>query len=148
VSLNSAAAVLKAMNELGVDAIFVDAREMDINDLKSFDRAFIALHGPGGEDGRIQAVLEMLEIPYTGSGVAASAIAMDKVLSKKLWQASGLPLPQSIVVRSREQASQAATTLGLPVIVKPSLEGSSVGISLVIGTDQISDAFDAANFPG
>lgn len=148
VSLQSARAVMQAMEEFGVNAEFVDTRDCDFTALKDFDRAFIALHGPGGEDGRIQAVLELLGIPYTGSGVTASAIAMDKVLSKKIWQASNLPIASSFVVRGAQEALEASKQLGFPVIIKPSLEGSSVGISLVEKELDVATAFSAANFPG
>lgn len=148
ISLQSGNAVIKAMKEKGVDAQLVDTNAFDWQQLKSFDRAFIALHGMGGEDGRIQSLLELLGIPYTGSGVAASAIGMDKVLSKKIWHASGFNLAQSLVVNSGAALREAISTLGLPVMVKPSLEGSSVGISKVDDLSECKAAFDAANFPG
>lgn len=148
ISLQSGQAVLNAMKTSGINAELVDTKDMDLQVLKSFDRAFIALHGIGGEDGRIQAVLELLGIPYTGSGIASSAIAMDKVLSKKIWLASGFNLARSSVVASETEMKTAIEDLGLPVIVKPSLEGSSVGISLVNDVSECKEAFEVANLPG
>jgi D-alanine-D-alanine ligase len=148
ISLTSGNAVLAALKELKVDVELVDTQHLDINVLKRFDRAFIALHGLGGEDGQIQAVLECLNIPYTGSRVAASAITMDKVLTKKIWAAAGFKLAASFVVRSETEAAEAVKKLGLPVIFKPSLEGSSVGITLVESMTDINKAFAEANKPG
>ena len=96
-----------------------------------FDRVWIALHGPGGEDGALQGLLQWLEIPYTGSGVMASAIAMDKVRSKHLFQAAKIPTPDYAVMTSREEARHAAEKLGFPLIIKPSGQGSSVGMSKI-----------------
>ena len=147
ISLQSGKAVLAALLESSIDAALVDTQVLDLEALKKFDRAFIALHGIGGEDGRIQALLEGLGIPYTGSGIAASAIAMDKVLSKKIWKASGFLLAESYVVKDKQEAKEAAEVLGLPVIFKPSLEGSSVGITLVELEHEIENAFLEANKP-
>ena len=148
ISIQSGTAVLSALKEKSIDAIAFDTSDLNIEILKSCDRAFIALHGIGGEDGQIQALLEFLNIPYTGSGVAASAIAMDKVLSKKIWNSAGLQIADSFVVSDPEDAKAKANILGLPVIFKPSLEGSSVGISKVNTEDQIVAAFHEANKPG
>jgi len=148
ISLQSGAAVLDSLHRSGVNAELIDTQELNLNDLKKFDCAFIALHGIGGEDGKIQALLEFLNLPYTGSGITASAIAMDKVLSKKIWQAAGLPLAESEVVTSKEQAFQTCETFGYPVMFKPSLEGSSVGISYVQNSAQVEHAFDVANMTG
>jgi len=148
ISLTSGKAVLAALKEMKVDVELMDTQHLDINALKRFDRAFIALHGMGGEDGQIQALLECLSIPYTGSRVAASAITMDKVLTKKIWAAAGFKLAASFVVGSETEAVEAAKKLGLPVIFKPSLEGSSVGITLVESMTEISKAFIEANKPG
>ena len=148
ISLQSGAAVLSALKEKSVDALAIDTRDLNIEILKGCDRAFIALHGMGGEDGQIQALLEFLQIPYTGSGVASSAIAMDKVLSKKIWNSAGLQIADSFVVSNPDDAKAKAQALGLPVIFKPSLEGSSVGISKVNTDDQIVAAFHEANKPG
>ncbi|MBS6736658.1 D-alanine--D-alanine ligase [Phytobacter diazotrophicus] len=140
VSLNSGAAVLAGLREGGVDAHPVDPRDVDVTRLKAmgFDKAFIALHGRGGEDGTLQGLLEITGVPYTGSGVMASAISMDKLRSKLLWQGAGLPVaPWVALTRSEFESGlnndviQRIDALGLPVIVKPSREGSSVGMSKV-----------------
>jgi D-alanine-D-alanine ligase len=148
ISLQSGNAVLNALKEKSINAVAVDTQNLDIDILKDCDRAFIALHGVGGEDGHIQALLEYLDIPYTGSGVAASAIAMDKVLSKKIWSSVGLRIADSFVVADIEEAKEKVGVLGLPVIFKPSLEGSSVGISKVNTENQVIAAFHEANKPG
>ncbi|CAM7355756.1 MAG: D-alanine--D-alanine ligase [Enterobacteriaceae bacterium] len=140
VSLNSGAAVLAGLREGGVDAYPIDPRDVDVTRLKAmgFDKAFIALHGRGGEDGTLQGLLEITGVPYTGSGVMASAISMDKLRSKLLWQGAGLPVaPWVALTRSEFESGlnndviQRIDALGLPVIVKPSREGSSVGMSKV-----------------
>ncbi|POU01049.1 D-alanine--D-alanine ligase [Escherichia sp. ESNIH1] len=140
VSLNSGAAVLAGLREGGVDAHPVDPRDTDVTQLKSmgFDKVFIALHGRGGEDGTLQGLLELTGLPYTGSGVMASAISMDKLRSKLLWQGAGLPVaPWAALTRKEfeqglsESVLQHIANLGLPLIVKPSREGSSVGMSKV-----------------
>ena len=140
VSLNSGAAVLAGLREGGVDAHPIDPRDVDVTRLKAmgFDKAFIALHGRGGEDGTLQGLLEITGVPYTGSGVMASAISMDKLRSKLLWQGAGLPVaPWVALTRSEFESGlnndviQRIAALGLPVIVKPSREGSSVGMSKV-----------------
>ena len=140
VSLNSGAAVLAGLREGGVDAHPIDPRDVDVTRLKAmgFDKAFIALHGRGGEDGTLQGLLEITGVPYTGSGVMASAISMDKLRSKLLWQGAGLPVaPWVALTRSEFESGlnndviQRIDALGLPVIVKPNREGSSVGMSKV-----------------
>ncbi|MEH4623932.1 D-alanine--D-alanine ligase [Phytobacter diazotrophicus] len=140
VSLNSGAAVLAGLREGGVDAHPIDPRDVDVTRLKAmgFDKAFIALHGRGGEDGTLQGLLEITGVSYTGSGVMASAISMDKLRSKLLWQGAGLPVaPWVALTRSEFESGlnndviQRIDALGLPVIVKPSREGSSVGMSKV-----------------
>lgn len=140
VSLQSGAAVLAGLLEAGVDAHGVDTKDIAVTELRKqgFDKVFIALHGRGGEDGTLQGLLECLNLPYTGSGVMASAITMDKLRSKLLWQGAGLPVaPWVAVTRSDVEAGIQASVsariaqLGLPVIVKPSREGSSVGMSKV-----------------
>jgi len=140
VSLNSGAAVLAGLREGGVDAHPVDPRDTDVTQLKSmgFDKVFIALHGRGGEDGTLQGLLELTGLPYTGSGVMASAISMDKLRSKLLWQGAGLHVaPWAALTRKEfeqglsESVLQHIASLGLPLIVKPSREGSSVGMSKV-----------------
>ena len=140
VSLNSGAAVLAGLREGGIDAHPVDPRDVDVTRLKEmgFDKAFIALHGRGGEDGTLQGLLELTGVPYTGSGVMASAISMDKLRSKLLWQGAGLPVAPWVALTRGEFESglnndvvERIAELGLPVIVKPSREGSSVGMSKV-----------------
>ncbi|VTP15631.1 D-alanine-D-alanine ligase B [Phytobacter ursingii] len=140
VSLNSGAAVLAGLREGGIDAHPIDPRDVDVTRLKAmgFDKAFIALHGRGGEDGSLQGLLELTGMPYTGSGVMASAISMDKLRSKLLWQGAGLPVAPWVALTRNEFESgpnndviQRIEALGLPVIVKPSREGSSVGMSKV-----------------
>lgn len=140
VSLNSGAAVLAGLREGGVDAHPVDPCDIDITQLKNlgFKKAFIALHGRGGEDGTLQGLLDLIQVPYTGSGVMASALSMDKLRSKWLWQGAGLPVaPWVALTRAQFTAGLSAAVeqqiaaLGLPVIIKPSREGSSVGMSKV-----------------
>lgn len=134
VSLKSGSAVLAALLEKKVDAHKVDVqRESIFDDLKEgqFDRVFIILHGPGGEDGVIQSVLEVLQLPYTGSGVLASALAMDKLRCKELLQGSGLPTPAYMKLEKTTDMNYVAATLGLPLMVKPALEGSSIGMTKV-----------------
>jgi D-alanine-D-alanine ligase len=150
VSLMSGAGVLKALQSQGVNAHAFDPAERDLGALKGegFARAFIALHGRYGEDGCVQGALELLGIPYTGSGVMASSIAMDKTMTKRVWLAEGLPTPRYVLVR-REQAATADTaelvrTLGLPMIVKPAREGSSIGVSKVTEAGQLAAALAAA----
>jgi len=153
VSLNSGAAVLAGLREGGVDAHGVDPRDVDVTRLKEmgFSKAFIALHGRGGEDGTMQGLLETISLPYTGSGVMASAISMDKLRSKLLWQGAGLPVaPWVALSRSdvesgmKKQDIQRIEALGLPVIVKPSREGSSVGMSKVDKTEDLLAALTLA----
>lgn len=131
VSLNSGARVLAALRRGGVDAEAFDPAERPLDALRGYDRVFIALHGRHGEDGTIQGALELMGIPYTGSGVMASAIAMDKWRTKLLWQASGLPVPEYALLGPNSDASEIEEELGLPLFVKPAREGSSIGISMV-----------------
>ena len=146
VSLNTGAAVLGALQARGVDAVGWDPAEKSMSEFiaAGFDRVWIALHGPGGEDGALQGLLQWLEVPYTGSGVMASAIAMDKVRSKHLFDAAGIPTPQYAVAASFEEASVAAENIGFPLIVKPSGQGSSVGMSKVFERAELREAVDAA----
>jgi len=146
VSLDTGAAVLKALQLKGVDAHAWDPAEKTMTEFAAagFDRVWIALHGPGGEDGALQCLLQWLEIPYTGSGVMASAIAMDKVRSKHLFRAAGIPTPDYSVVTSREEASVAAEQVGFPLIIKPSGQGSSVGMSKVFERAELNDAIEVA----
>ncbi len=146
VSLDTGAAVLKALQSKGVDAHPWDPAENSMTEFEAaaFDRVWIALHGPGGEDGALQGLLQWLDIPYTGSGVMASAIAMDKVRSKHLFRAAGIPTPDYGVVKSRGEASVAAEQVGFPLIIKPSGQGSSVGMSKVFERAELNDAVEVA----
>jgi D-alanine-D-alanine ligase len=146
VSLDTGAAVLKALQAKGVDAHSWDPSEKSLTEFATagFDRVWIALHGPGGEDGALQGLLQWMNIPYTGSGVMASAIAMDKVRSKHLFRAAGIPTPDYAAVRSLEEASVAAEQVGFPVIIKPSGQGSSVGMSKVFERAELNDAVEVA----
>ena len=146
VSLMSGGGVLAALRSLGVDAHAFDPTERDLGELRrdGYARVFIALHGRHGEDGTVQGALELLGIPYTGSGVLASAVAMDKVMTKRLWAAAGLPTPRWQWLapdhQAREEVMAVPDALGLPLIVKPPREGSSIGITKVQGYSQMQDA--------
>ena len=134
VSLQSGQAVLDALKSSGVDAYGIDARKETVLETlrrTGFDRAFIVMHGPGGEDGVIQGALEVLGIPYTGSGVLASALAMDKLRCKQLFEGAGIPTPTYMVLDEKTDMEYVSASMGLPLIVKPALEGSSLGISKV-----------------
>lgn len=146
VSLDTGNAVLAALQERGVDAHPWDPASNSLVDFAGagFERVWIALHGPGGEDGALQGALEWLDTPYTGSGVMASAIAMDKVRSKHLFDAAGIPTPEYAVVRHRADAVLAAEELGFPLILKPAGEGSSVGMSKVFEAAELQAAVDLA----
>jgi D-alanine-D-alanine ligase len=151
VSLMSGTGVLKALRSKGVDAHAFDPAERDLGDLKreGFARCFIALHGRLGEDGTVQGALELLGIPYTGSGVMASSISMDKVMTKRIWLAEGIPTPRYQLLRrgafDRRQIMEVPDALGLPVIVKPACEGSSLGVTKVMGYSGMAAAVDAAS---
>ncbi len=150
VSLMSGNGVLKALTESGVDAIGFDPAEQELNQLKvlGIERAFIAMHGRGGEDGSLQGALELLGIPYTGSGVAASAIAMDKVMTKRLWAQDGLPTPAFVTLDARastdEELLGAAQRLGLPLIFKAPHEGSTLGLAKVSQAQELRQCFAIA----
>lgn len=133
VSLRSGAAVLAALQGAGVDAFAIDVGDDLLARLceQKIDRAFIVLHGRGGEDGTVQGLLECAGIPYTGSGVLASALAMDKLRTKQVWHSLGLPTPRHAVLTSELDCQQAAEQLGFPMIVKPASEGSSIGMAKV-----------------
>ncbi len=151
VSLMSGAGVLAALTSMGVDAHRFDPAERELAELRheGFVRAFIALHGRHGEDGTVQGALELLGIPYTGSGVMASAIALDKVMTKRVWVAEGLPTPRwrwlSPDGQQREALMTVPDELGLPLIVKPPREGSSIGVTKVQGYSQMQDAVNLAS---
>ena len=152
ISLNSGQAVLDALLHGGVDAHGIDVqRETFLTELAQgqFARAFVILHGPGGEDGVRQGALEVLGLPYTGSGVMASALAMDKLRSKQLLEGAGIPTPSYLVLEDDFDADYVAATLGLPLMVKPALEGSSIGMSKVDEIEELSTAQQqAARFKG
>ena len=150
VSLMSGQGVLQALQACGVNAHAFDPAERDLSELKreGFERCFIALHGRYGEDGTVQGALELLGIPYTGSGVMASSIAMDKTMTKRVWLAEGLPTPAYVLVR-REQLGSVSMAdlvqaLGLPMIVKPAREGSSIGVTKVARAEDLPAALAAA----
>lgn len=146
ISLQTGAAVMAALEQLGIEYLGIDVGSTAIADIQAaqLDRAFIALHGPGGEDGRIQAVLEYLQIPYTGSDVQSSALAMDKLRSKQLWCGIGLPTPEFAVLEADSDFSEVLTQLGGEAIVKPAHEGSSIGMARVQTTDELAEAYRAA----
>lgn len=133
VSLRSGAAVLAALRAGGVDAVAVDPRDGLLRQLEehAVKRVFVALHGRGGEDGTVQGFLETLGLPYTGSGVAASALSMNKQFTKDIWRGAGLPTPEAMLLYADADWEKVEQQLGLPIIVKPSHEGSSVGMSKV-----------------
>ncbi len=146
ISLMSGQGVLQALRSQGIDAYAFDPAERDLSELKR-DRCqccFITLHGRFGEDGTVQGALEMLGIAYTGSGVMASAIAVDKVMTKRIWQADGLSTPGWRQVDSVAATEQAFAELGSPMIVKPTREGSTIGLTKVGSLAQCQDAFDLA----
>ena len=146
VSLMSGQGVLEALQKRGVDAHAFDPAKRPMSALKDegFARCFIALHGRFGEDGAVQGALELLGIPYTGSGVMASSISMDKVMTKRLWRADGLPTPDWRLVASAQEAVNAFAALGAPMIVKPAREGSTIGLSKVERADQVAQAYALA----
>ncbi|MBA3022582.1 MAG: D-alanine--D-alanine ligase [Gammaproteobacteria bacterium] len=146
VSLKSGAAVLAALQRSGVDAHAFDPAERELSELKAekFDRVFVMLHGRGGEDGTVQGALELMGIPYTGSGVMASAIGMDKWRSKMIWQAAGLPIPEYEALTAPTDWNAVAEHLDLPLFVKPASEGSSVGVIKVKTVDALPAAYAEA----
>jgi D-alanine-D-alanine ligase len=146
VSLKSGAAVLEALQAAGVDAFGIDVGDDFLQRLanEKIDRAFIVLHGRGGEDGSMQGLLECLGIPYTGSGVLASALAMDKLRTKQVWQSLGIPTPCHAVLASVADCEAAAADLGFPLIVKPAHEGSSIGMAKVADLDALIAAWKDA----
>jgi D-alanine-D-alanine ligase len=149
VSLRSGAMVLQALKSRGVDAHAFDPRERGLEELigERFDRVFIALHGRYGEDGTLQGALELLGIPYTGSGVLASSLAMDKWRTKLVWQAAGIPTPRYELLHAESDFPAVAERLGLPIMVKPANEGSSIGMSKVRRAADLEEAWTlAANY--
>jgi D-alanine-D-alanine ligase len=146
VSLKSGGMVLKALLSRGVNALPFDPAERGLDSLihEKFERAFIALHGRFGEDGTVQGVLEWLGIPYTGSGVLASALAMDKLRTKRIWSAEKLPTPRYELLGAQTNFRIAARKLGVPIMVKPASEGSSIGMSKVRAAGKLEEAYRLA----
>ncbi len=146
ISLQGGRAVLTALQSKGFNATAIDVKDKGIKQLceKAYDCAFIMLHGRGGEDGLMQGLLEMMQIPYTGSGVLASALAMDKLRTKQIWQAAGLPTPVYQQIKTEQDCALALQTVGLPMIIKPVLEGSSIGMSKVEAEDELMPAWEKA----
>jgi len=150
VSLMSGQGVLQALRSQGIDAHAFDPAERNLLELKKegFQRCFIALHGRYGEDGTVQGALELLGIPYTGSGVMASSIGIDKTMTKRVWLSEGVPTPHYVLLKSDDlgEAVQASVlqSLGLPLIVKPSREGSSIGVFKVNHAQDLAHALQEA----
>jgi D-alanine-D-alanine ligase len=144
ISLLTGNAVLGALRNRGVDAHALDPSTQQLASVVDFDRVWIALHGPGGEDGTVQGALEILSVPYTGSGVMGSAIGMDKLRTKRLAQAIGVATPDYVVLRGPQDFDTAIERLGLPMIVKPATQGSSVGMSKVEREADLAAAYQAA----
>ncbi len=146
VSLMSGTGVLQALKSKGIDAHGFDTAERSVAELaaEKFDRVFIALHGRYGEDGSLQGVLEQLNIPYTGSGVMASAVAMDKIFTKRIWQTYGLSTPAYAVLTGQTELRRVPDELGLPLIIKPPHEGSTIGITKVVGYSDMQEAYALA----
>ncbi|MFZ1909865.1 MAG: D-alanine--D-alanine ligase [Burkholderiales bacterium] len=146
VSLMSGTGVLKALRVKGVDAHAFDPAERDLVELRreGFARCFIALHGRGGEDGSVQGALEVMGIPYTGSGVLGSAVALDKWRTKMIWLAQGLPTPRYRILGPHDDWDAVARELGLPLIVKPANEGSTLGLTKVSAASQLPAAYELA----
>lgn len=146
ISLLSGQNVLAALRRKGVDANAFDPSERPVFGLKEdgYQRAFIALHGRYGEDGTVQGALELLGIPYTGSGVMASALCIDKLRTKLIWLATGIPTPRHEILGAHSDWAAVARALGLPLIVKPAHEGSSLGLSKVISVEKLQAAYELA----
>jgi len=146
ISLNSGRAVYQALLRKGVDAVAIDVNKTAFEAIKNvhIDRVFNMIHGRGGEDGVLQAVLDTLEIPYTGSGVLASALSMDKLRTKLCWQGAGLMTPQWFLIQQKSDIEQCIAQLGFPVIVKPALEGSSLGMSRAETKEELVTAWQEA----
>jgi D-alanine-D-alanine ligase len=147
ISLRSGHAVLEALQAAGIDAHGLDAADHNlVDELRNggYARVFIALHGRGGEDGVMQGLLDIMGLPYTGSGVLGSALAMDKLRTKQVWQSAGIPTPAFAVLRTQADLETVRETLGYPVIVKPAREGSSIGISRVDSDSQLQAAWQLA----
>lgn len=146
ISLKSGRAVLAALQSLGVDAVELDVDKTVSERLRQdkFDRAFIILHGRGGEDGEIQGVLQSLQIPYTGSGITGAVLSMNKRLSKQVWQSQGLPTPKYVRLNRQSSPQKIVEDLGLPLVIKPVNEGSSIGMSKVTSVEALQQAISLA----
>lgn len=146
ISLKSGRAVFAAMQSLGIDAVAIDVDQNVSERLRqeTFDRAFIILHGRGGEDGEIQGVLQSLQIPYTGSGITGAVLSMNKRLSKQIWQSQGLPTPKYVRLSRHSNTEQIVEELGLPLVIKPVNEGSSIGMSKVTSAEALQQAISLA----
>lgn len=146
ISLKSGEAVLTALQNADVDVHAIDVEPDVVQRLQNeaYDRAFIILHGRGGEDGAIQGALDLIGLPYTGSGVMASALCMDKLMTKRLWRGEGLPTPEHRLLSDNSDFNAVVSDLGLPLIVKPASEGSSIGMSKVDSLDDLSKAYEVA----
>ncbi|MCU4588377.1 D-alanine--D-alanine ligase [Acinetobacter ursingii] len=144
VSLDSGNAVLEALLRSGVQAEAFDPKHRSVTDLVNYDRAFIVLHGRGGEDGQIQGTLEWLDVPYTGTGVQGSAIGMDKIKTKQIWQGTDLPTAPYRIISKDSNIDEIVDSLGLPVIIKPVHEGSSIGMSKVEKKEDFAQAIAKA----
>jgi len=146
ISLMSGNGVLKALRSKGVDAHAFDPSQRDLSELRrdKFERCFVALHGRGGEDGTLQGALETMGMPYTGSGVLGSAIGMDKWRTKMVWLANGLPTPRYRILSAADDWTAVARELGLPLIVKPANEGSTLGLTKVAEASQLPAAYELA----
>lgn len=147
ISLMTGAAVLKSMRNQGIDVVAIDVQKDFIDSLSTYelDRVFIALHGPGGEDGILQGALEYLQLPYTGSGVMASALAMDKLRCKQLWRGIGLPTAEFTLLNEDSDWPKVIEQLGGSCVVKPSCEGSSIGMSMAKTGKQLKEAWQLAS---
>ncbi len=144
ISLLSGRAVLDSLVRSGVDARAFDPAVRELAELKQFDRVFIVLHGRGGEDGSVQGALDLMGIPYTGSGVLASALSMDKWRTKLVWQAAGIPVTDYELLDANSDLNAVVARLGLPIFVKPANEGSSIGITKVKRAEDLQSAYDTA----
>jgi len=145
ISLKSGNAVLAALKQQGVNAHAFDPATQELNELKTFDRAFISLHGRFGEDGTIQGALDLMNIPYTGSGVMASSVGMDKWRTKLLWRTTGVITPDFELVNAQSDFAAIEKKLGLPLFVKPANEGSSIGITKVKKSGELEGAYILAS---
>lgn len=146
ISLRSGHAVLAALQQNNVDAHAFDPAGQPLENLlrQGFNRAFIALHGRYGEDGSVQGALELMEMPYTGSGILASALAMDKWRTKMIWQAAGISTPDYVMLDADSRFQDVADKLGLPLIIKPAREGSTIGLSKVSNAQDFQSAYESA----